>query len=104
MSSSGFLVKYNFFCQRSECASILDPQVTLAPTLSNLTLTHLKIDRRKGHKIRLQHTRVPTAALCDAIERLSVIRGIPYMTSKQRGKEGGSKKTPILSFNNYLGL
>ena len=31
-----------FFCQRSECASTLDPQASLLPVLSIITLNHVK--------------------------------------------------------------
>ena len=37
-----FCLKIKFVCQRSECASTLDPQASLLPVLSIITLNHLK--------------------------------------------------------------
>ena len=37
-----FCLKIKFVCQRSECASTLDPQASLMPVLSIITLNHLK--------------------------------------------------------------
>ena len=37
-----FCLKIKFVCQRSECASALDPQASLLPVLSIITLNHLK--------------------------------------------------------------
>ena len=44
-------LKIDFFCQRSEVASTLDPQASLVTVLPIITLNHFKIDRRKGPHI-----------------------------------------------------
>ena len=44
-------LKIDFFGQRSEVASTLDPQASLVTVLPIITLNHFKIDRRKGPDI-----------------------------------------------------
>ena len=41
-ASAAFWLEEIIFCQRSECASTLDPQASLLPVVSIITLNHLK--------------------------------------------------------------
>ena len=41
-------MKTHFFCQRSECASTLNPQASFLPVVSIITLNHLKSGCREG--------------------------------------------------------